>query len=161
MKRDWCKYVHRNRTQGDCQLVTAANAYYYLTGKTITKRRYERLIDLCGCRHGSATCIEKVHKELKIEPKKLYLSVFEFTFGKKILLPMELNVWHKYYGFHSVLIVDFERRVNAVRITNFKYATSDGWIFLDDLSHFADLNNDRKEPRWKMRRFGLAGSKRC
>ena len=76
--------------------------------------------------------------------------------GKIMPLPMEVNIWHKFFGFHSALIVDFEKRVKAVRILNFRHvATSDGWIFTEDLQHFAVQNPDKQEPRWRFRLFEL------
>lgn len=50
MEKQWEKYIKKNRTDGDCQLVTAVNAYCYLTGKTISNEEYDNLVDLVGCR---------------------------------------------------------------------------------------------------------------
>lgn len=152
MKRQWKKYRNRNSTEGDCQLITAVNAYYYLTGKTVNNEDYEKYIDLVGCRHGSAISIEKVWKKLGIKSIWEGRSLLDFTTRtignklpfrvesekkKKIPLPLEFNIWHKRYGFHSTLIVDHEPRVDCFRVTNFKYGTSiEGWAFTEDLHHF-------------------------
>ena len=58
--RDWNKYHKRNVAEGDCQLVTACNAYYHLTGNVIDQEsdQYQEFVDLCGCNCGSAIDIE-------------------------------------------------------------------------------------------------------
>ena len=48
MKRSWNKYINKNK-YSECQLITALNAYYYLTGKQYCKqdsKEYENLVDL-------------------------------------------------------------------------------------------------------------------
>ncbi|GAG89753.1 unnamed protein product, partial [marine sediment metagenome] len=67
MKKQWKKYRNRNSTEGDCQLITAVNAYYYLTGKTVNDEDYEKYVDLVGTGHGSAISIEKVWRKLGIK----------------------------------------------------------------------------------------------
>jgi hypothetical protein len=41
VRRSWNKYFHCNAKEGDCQLVTAMNAYY-LTGKIYCKQDFDR-----------------------------------------------------------------------------------------------------------------------
>jgi len=152
MKRDPSKYIWKNKIGADCQLVTAVNAYYYLTGELVDDITYENYVDLCKCRNGSAISIEKVWKRLGIDIIWAGNSLLDFKtrcYGndlpirikrerkKKIPLPLEFNIWHKDYGFHSTLIVDHEPRVDCYKITNFKSETShDGWIFAEDIYKF-------------------------
>jgi len=148
--RHWDKFINKNKTEGDCQLVSTVNAYYHLTGKTIPSEKYEEFIDLCGCRHGSTMSIEKVWRKLGLKIIKRYDSLFDVDHKEvsrkgvidyktiKIPLPMELSVWHKKCGHHSVLIVDHEIKTNCYRITNFPWETNmQGWMFAEDLYKFA------------------------
>jgi hypothetical protein len=154
--RDWNGYISSNRTEGDCQLVTAVNAYYYLTGKTVSEKRYEKFVDVAKCRHGSAISIGDVWKKLGIREEKRYCHIFCTIEKGKRFLPLEINVWHKCFGFHSVLAVEWEWRTEALRVTNFRRVVSNtGWIFLEDLHHFVIDNPDKGEPRWQCRKLGL------
>lgn len=148
----WEKYIHQNSPgKMDCQLVTAINAYYYLTGKQIRQEstKYNNLIKLCGADHGSATIIEKVHQELGME-------YADHDVGFTSTIPFEVHIWHKAYGFHSVLVVDSEPVTNSYRVANFGRVTNlKGWIFAEDLRNYWRLNPDNQEPRHKTRGFKL------
>ena len=135
-KREWEKYIDKNKFHSDCQLVSAVNAYYYLTGITIDDNKYEKFIDLCGCRYGSAIYIEKIYRALDMEIK--WEGSFRlYSINDNISLPIEINVWHKRTGFHSALIIDYEPKVEAYRIANFKQITTiKGWFFREDLYQF-------------------------
>jgi len=141
--RDWYKY-HNSQLYSECSLVTALNAQYYLTGRFIKQdsAQYERLVDLCKARAGSAISIEKVYKRLKITIAQHFGSWFEYklAFKKtKNLFPAEVKVWEKHYGFHSVCLVDREPKTGCFRVTNFRYQTSlMGWIFDEDFMHFTE-----------------------
>lgn len=164
MMRNWNKYLNYQK-YSECQLVTTINAYYYLTGKTIKQdsQEYEDLVDLCGARHGSAICIEKIHKKLGLVIEKhRYLYKFLPTIRKKLPLPIEVNIWHRLTGSHSILIINHSIKCNAVRITNFRYETRNGWIFLDDLGLYEHRQfsgdhgiNDKNGKQWNFRLFGL------
>lgn len=157
MERDWEKY-HSKNLYSECQLVTALNANYYLTGEYINQdsEEYEKLVDLCLSRHGSAICIEKVWDKLNIEVKNMYSYMPNYDNEDDPPLPLEIMVWHKIYGFHSVLAVDYEPITESLRIPNFRYVTNlNGWIFYEDLMHFVIDNADKTEPRYKYRHFGL------
>lgn len=180
--RRWDKYLNRQK-YSECQLITALNAHYYLTGKIYCKQdspEYEDLVNLCRARHGAAIGIEKVHKKLGLKiigysnflsthwadewhrlatlkrwkkgeksPKKLKMPEKR---TRKIRLPVEMNVWHKRMGFHSVLVVDHCLKSDCFRITNFKQATSlHGWVFVEDLYQFTDDANQG----WLFRLYGL------
>jgi len=154
MTNDWCNYLNSNSQDlSDCQLVAAVNAYYHLTGKKIkqTSKRYDGYVDLCGCRYGSAMFIEKVYKRLGLECGKKF-SRFDICKFKKWSLPLVASVWHKRYGFHSVFILDYDSKTDALRVANFKYETSiNGWIFREDFEKFlvgmtenGSINRDAK-----------------
>lgn len=138
--RDWNKYLN-TQNYSECQLVTAINAYYYLTGKTIKQnsKKYENLVDLVKARNGSAICIEKAWKRLGIKEITVSNTLNDFircTDGT-IHLPLEYNIWHPRYGLHSTLIVNHNVEVDAVQVTNFKWETTlTGWIFREDLFKF-------------------------
>lgn len=146
IQRSWDLYLHTQK-YSECQLVSAINAYTYLTGKTIDQnsKRYEDLVDLCKARHGSAICIEKVHEKLGIGILGLHSSIracvgFHDIPKDRPTLPCELSVWHKGYGFHSVAVVEHEPRTQSVRIPNFdKLTNSRGWVFIEDLQHYEKM----------------------
>lgn len=156
---EWDKYHNKNK-YSECQMMTALNARYYLTGEYVSQDsdEYEKLVDLCGARHGSAVNIEKVWDKLNIEIKETYLNSLDWEENgiENPPLPLEIMVWHKAYGFHSVLAVDYEPKTDALRIVNFRYATNlRGWIFCEDLFHFIIKNPDKSEPRYSYRQFVL------
>jgi len=151
MKREWENYIKHNKSgYADCCLVSAINAYYYLTGKIIKQdsARYERLIDLSKCRYGPALSIDKVYKKLglKISWEGNFLYDFIWRKGKiiskkKIPLPLEVTVYHRRYGLHSILIVDHCTKSDSLRITNFdRETTASGWMFREDMYKFERKN---------------------
>ncbi len=181
--RKWENYLNSQK-YSECQLVTAINAYYFFTGKTIKSDSdgYEKLVDLCGARHGTATCIEKVHRKLglkaigysnnistwipntwdridvvKRRSKGIYPKnnrkkiIFHKEKLRKIELPIEITVWHKRTGFHSVLIVDHCLKTECFQIANFRHVTSaKGWMFVEDLYMYINSMNKG----WCFRLFG-------
>lgn len=154
--REWSKYLQKNK-YSECQLITALNAIYYLTGEYIDQNsnEYEELVDLCMARNGAAISIEKVWDELGIEIKKTYLTSLDWE-SNLPPLPLEISIWHKAYGFHSVLAVDYEPKTDAFRITNFKWATSlKGWIFNEDLYHYLMDSATHGESKYRYRLFGI------
>ena len=176
MNRVWENHINR-QLYSECQLVTVINVYYYLTGNIINQdsQEYEDLVDLCGARHGSAINIDKVYLKFGIESNGYSNHILDVQMDKwhalemlkkpihgiclelpekkeTIRLPIEVNVWHKKTGFHSVLIVDHCEKTGCFRITNFSCATSlKGWMFVEDLYQF--LNNCNKG--WVFRTFKL------
>lgn len=139
--RYWDKYLNSQK-YSECQLVTAINAAYYLRNETVnpTSKRYEKLVDLVGARHGAALrdLLPKAHKRLGVKPGRSYSSFFwlkkDLRDRGKLEAPTEIAVRSKNYGTHSVLIVDYEPKTDAVRIANFGLHTSiSGWIFIEDL----------------------------
>jgi hypothetical protein len=166
--RSWNNYINHNSLgMMDCQVVTAVNAYYFLTGKIIKQdsKRYNSLIKLARAQCGSAISIENVWKHLGIKVVCLSLSPVIFYANKQGnqrmkfsgRLPLEIGVWHKNCGNHSALIVDYEPITDSYRIANFPWVTSkNGWMHTEDLEHYLRTNVDKKEPRWKFRKFELS-----
>jgi len=159
-KREWNKYIHHNKsTYGDCQLINALNAYYYLTGKVYCAQRskkYERLVNLCKCRHGAAIGIEKVWDKIGITENKRYVRDDKPRFLKQNSF-LEVIIWSKFYGFHSVSVVDYIKRADCLRITNFGriITKNNGWMFWEDLCKYLCENPDKSEPRYEFRTFKL------
>lgn len=150
----WRNLLLKNQFGFDCQVVTAVNAYYCLTGKRITdKDEYRSLVELAKAMNGAAISIEKVHRKLGLktlwEGNSLYdlqNKVTEWGDGTtksplikkctstRIPLPMEWVVWHKKRGLHSTLIVDECSKTKCFRVVNFDQVTShDGWFFKEDM----------------------------
>lgn len=131
MKRNPRKYIYHNLAGCDCQLVSAVNAYYYLTGKTITNKRYMRMAEQYHCITGACIDIESAYKELGIEVKKQYRE-YDLKYKRKFPLPLEVRVFHPDYGFHSVLIVEYNKPTHSFRVMNFELETStENWIFVE------------------------------
>jgi len=162
--RRWHKYINHQK-YSECQLVTALNAYYCLKGKVYCDQDspcYEDLVDSCCARVGSAIGIKKVHDKLGLTILERHRFLGDFILlGKKLPLPIEVIVWHRLTGFHSVLIVDRSVKCQAVRVANFRYETRNGWMFIDDLNLFVNRSfsgddgiNSKGKP-WNYRLFGL------
>ena len=67
-----------------------------------------------------------------------------------------MNIWHKYFGYHSITIVDYIEKASCIKVCNFKYvASTNGWIFLEDLKPYVISNPDRSEPRYECRTYKL------
>ena len=156
--RKWEKYLKSNKCNTlDCQLVTAVNANYYLTGNSIQQNsaEYNTLIDITKCKHGACISIEDgrsylgINEDIRFKSYDLNKYLFSNCF-------IEVNVWHKYFGYHSIAIVDYIEKASCVRVTNFKHvASTNGWIFLEDLKPHIILNPGRSEPRYECRTYKL------
>lgn len=155
MKYDWKKIINQNsrypnRSYSDCQVVTAVNAYYLLTGEIIKQYspEYRGLCRLARAVNGAALCMNKVWKRLGIEPFREDVSL-----RTRLDYPMEVNVWYKRCGFHSVLVIDFVRSCDAYRVAGLHWVTTErGWIFGEDLGQLMIRTTSRP---WKTRQFRL------
>jgi len=113
----------------ECQLVSALNASYKLGWPFIQmgSNEYERLVDFTGGRHGSCIGVNKVYQYLKIE----YFDIKPEWDSIRLMLnqgsPVQLGVWTKKTGFHSVCIVDVKRDNKQggykFRVPNLRYYT--------------------------------------
>lgn len=166
--RTWEKYLNK-QLYSECQLVTAINAYYYLTGKTIKQdsQEYEDLVDLVKARSGSAICIEKAYEKLGLITLKKEEWLWGLWDERKLLLPIGATIWHKKTGFHSVAIVDHCPKTDCIRVPNFRAVTStDGWMFREDFYQYetritqGDDGFNTKGKQWRYRVFGLKGKKK-
>lgn len=156
--REWSNYIKSNRPESsDCRLVSAVNSYYYLTGKVIKQMsdKYTELQLKCKAIYGPALKIENVWDKLKIEPWKTMWS-FPPTKNFRRYFPAEAVIYHKAYGCHSVLIIDYEPITNSLRVTNFDRETNlKGWIYSEDFNHFSQTNFDKTKKPYKFRSFRL------
>lgn len=160
IRRKWTSYIHKNKAGQDCQLVSVVNAYHYLTGKTISEKLYDELVGECGCRHGSCINMSKALDRLGICEGERFKTLGSFP-DLVPKLPLEINVWHKFFGFHVILAVEWSSRLRAYRVTNFRHvASSLGWIFEEDLTHYVILNANLDDPRWRSRTFKIVNSGR-
>ena len=160
-KREWDRYTNRQDAM-ECQLVTALNAYYYLTGKFVKRGsdRYDKLRKMCEELRGeSIDDMSPGWRWLGIRPgthwdfppivwKKrqgLLHNVFPSC------LPLEISVWYKRCRLHSVCAVEYEPRTKCLRVPNFQWVTSnEGWIFIEDLRHYVT-----KADGWMCRQFEI------
>ena len=123
MTRPWSSFQN-TQNYLECQLVSALNAYYYLTGEKIEigSEGYEELVDLAGGRKQTCLCMSPVYERLGIKIEKTFDSSDEFI--NNLVFPMEKIV---YGGLHSVLITDWDILNKKVRLTNFGVSSS-GWV---------------------------------
>jgi hypothetical protein len=146
------KYIHENRREGDCQLVSIVNAYHFLTGKTVSDKLYNELADECGCVAGSCINTKPAFERLNLYVKHKW----KYLPSGEVVLPLEINVWHKYFGFHSILAIGWEPLTESFKVTNFNHVASGrNWIFQEDLIHYVIENPNKDRPRWKCRTIGL------
>lgn len=149
----WENYRHKNVVGQDCHLVAVVNAYSYLTGKLISEQEYEEFVDLSGCRYGTVIKIEPVLDRLGMRVEEQN----DLLCGLKDIeksLPLQIVVWHPRYGFHGVLVIDYEGKTDSYRVLNFdREATSSGWIYGEKLMifNYACDKNMRKIEAYKMR----------
>lgn len=69
IRRTWMKYINR-QLYSECALITALNAYYFLTGKQYCEmgdKTYEELVDLVMAREGAAIAPKKAWDVLEIK----------------------------------------------------------------------------------------------
>lgn len=160
MSRRWKEYIN-DQLYCECQLVTALNAYYFFHGKQFCKQgdeKYEELVNLVSARIGSAIGIEKVHKILGIQQtvKQGIQHWTDLDQWPKYKLPLEMNVWHKKTGFHSCLIVGYSRQCRAIRVANFRQATTAlGWMFVEDVYQYLTGGNFRPFVFFEERQMGV------
>ena len=123
---------------GECQLVTAINASYYYGGPRVDNKLYELLVDLVGARHGSAINVKIAYRVLGLLPVKIPPFYWALRLSLWIGAPVELPIWHKSSGFHSVLAVD--AKGTKVKVLNTK-AAPDGWIEWRELRKLVKKGN--------------------
>jgi len=88
-KRKWSKYLNSQK-YSECQIITALNAYYHLTGKVYCQQdsqEYEDLVDSCCARIGAAIGIEKIHRKLGL--RTIGYASFLSTSMKNVWLRMD------------------------------------------------------------------------
>ncbi len=126
----------------DCQLVSLINALIFFDKEIPGKERYEKLVDDTYCRHGGIIGIDIAYKELGLIWEK---AKFDIRWIRKNL-PIELSVWHKKVGWHSVLIADVKG--DRVRVANF---TGPKWWIWKDFKKYVP----NKWCGWRIRSIKL------
>ena len=138
MSRTW-KGFQNTQNYIECQLVSALNAYYFLTGNEIAvgSEGYEELVDLSGGRDMPCLCMSPVYERLGIKIKKTFDSPEEFM--NNLVFPMEktVNVY-----LHSVLIVDWEPHNKRLRVTNLGTTDKEGWVSEETFFNSTKVKDD-------------------
>lgn len=112
MNWEYKNFKHQNTYKDDCSVVTAVNAYYFLTGKTIhTDKKYYRHLCELNKKDGFDG-IQKVYEELGLETFDK-TTKFDIEFDK-INHPIEMIVYRR----HSVLIVGRNIIGHTIQVTN-------------------------------------------
>ena len=144
MTRPWSGFQN-TQNYLECQLVSAINAFYYLTGEKIEigSDGYEELVDLSGGRDRSCLCMSAVYERLGIKIEKTFDSSEEFM--NNLVFPMEKIV---HGGLHSVLITDWDASNKKVRLTNFGVSRS-GWV-TEEVFYSAVRVRDKNFGKYKL-----------
>ena len=84
MRRSWHKYHHIQKGS-ECQLITALNAYYYLTGRYIKQDspEYEKLMELTGAVAGCCTSVDVAWKLLGLRVLERYSSLTDARYERQ------------------------------------------------------------------------------
>ena len=124
MSRVWSDFQN-TQNYIECQLVSALNAYYYLTGNKIEigSEGYEELVDLSGGRNMPCLCMSPIYERLGIKIVRTFDSHLEFI--NNLVFPMEKIV---HGATHSVLIIDWKPSKKILRVTNFGATNLEGWV---------------------------------
>lgn len=120
---NWDGYINSQR-YFECQVISALNAYYYLTGEVIEQfsEEYEYLVDLALARNGATISVEKVYDYLDIVVVDIHKALPKFA---PFPFPMDVSVWSKYTGYHSVLIIGKKEEGKLLQVTNFMWVTDE------------------------------------
>ena len=115
----------------ECQIVSAINAArYFGKAKDVTPSSpiYGHLVDLGRARHGAAihSCMPEVIKCLGLDRHSIKQSKQNMKKALLALHPVSFTVWSIHYGFHDVLIVDYESCTDHIKVLNLsKYTNPD------------------------------------
>ena len=136
---DWKNFINKQKYL-ECQVITAINAFYYLTGNYIDPNSflYENLVNISEARYAPAHFIDKVHKKLGIVIKRTYDNSPNYT-----EFPLEKTI-----GMHSVLIVNSKN--DSIQVTNM--GLTDGWIKKTD---FLKYTSRISKTFFRYKLFGL------
>ena len=120
----------------ECQLVAAFNAAIFLgTRERIGKYEYEYLVDLTGARFGSCISVGKSYPVLGIDYTDVEPTKESVVTYLSLGAPVQVNVWHEKTGFHTVLIVDYNKKKDKVKVVNFRHITNRKmWVSWDELN---------------------------
>ena len=115
------KYYIDSQKYSECQLITAINATIYLNELPIIQGsiEYERLVDLVCAKSGPAINIDLAHKYLRIVPTEMVFSWINITHHLDKYQPVEITVYHKKFGLHSMLIIDYKTKPRRIKALNF------------------------------------------
>ena len=156
MNYEWSSIIKKNTTgnkyHSDCQVVTAMNAYYVLTGQMIPQytEPYYQLCELVGAVHGSAISIRWMHSLLGMSTEEECDTLPDLE-GLGTEYVLEATVWHEKCGFHSVAIIDAKK--NKLRVPNFRWVTSRvGWIDKTEFLTYLKTTNRG----WTIRKLKLS-----
>lgn len=147
------KYMLKNSLEFgmDCQLVTACNAFHFLTGEWIEQdsEEYKKLAKLCGCIYGSCIDISKAWRYLGIDEEyRFHRETFHNHLENGSFI--EASIWHPNHGFHSCSIIG-DSGPDLV-ILNFKPAKKNNNRFSRKRFYeFLKENPDLDTPRWTFR----------
>ena len=127
------RYINKQK-YSECQVVAAINASVFLGKHYIDSdsSMYECLVDMSSARYGAAISMKAVYELLGIVPH-VYSGKKTFSWIKKKVdekFPIELVVWHRHTGFHSVLVIGAHTGMKSgygfdkeVRVLNFRQFT--------------------------------------
>lgn len=132
-----------------CQLTTAVNARIYLGGPDVTAQEWDKLVDACGCKHGTPLSIELAYDVLGIVaingPRTTRQGVFDWVCQN---LPAEILYQDPKFGFHSALVADIWKHKLRMVWSSF----SQEWVEFDQIVipnwMWGNTHKNDKFPDW-------------
>ena len=94
-----------------CEPIAILNAalYHGIEVPRPGSREFEEIVDLTGCRHGSALATHKLVERLGLEERAVDLH----PRNAEAALPIAFYVWTQEMGYHAVLIVSIGKDFNT------------------------------------------------
>ena len=119
---------YRKQKYSCCQLIAAINARIFLGGGNINDNKFEKLVELTGCKSGACIRIKEIYPNLKLDYIDMDKRLNKLKWIKNNL-PVEISYFDEKRGFHSALIVKVK----------------------DDILHL--VNSSKKTRKWKSIKF--------
>lgn len=120
------KYLNSQK-YSECQVVSAINASIYFgkeTAAIVETGTYEKLVDLAKARYGSALEMGEVLKSLGLTRNGITRDKRNILLALAENKPVGVTIWSPEYGFHNVLIVNYEKEIDCVTALNLSKHTN-------------------------------------
>lgn len=132
-------YFHQSQIEvPGCSLLTALNALVFLGRQPPVEPgtdAFEEMIDLVGCRHGSATTIEKAWERFGLETQTGPHTLRWVYDQLSACRPVGISAFSDDFGLHSGLVVGASPPDRTVKVVNWKKRESEtvmSWDYIEE-----------------------------